>query len=125
QEDGAPHLSSGGKRHTQGGAHVTKRRQRAGLLGAAGVSSMMGAGAVGTLAQDQVEFSVYDLHNLDPGMTFIKQTVDAYMAAHPNVKINLTVLENTALKEKISAEMQSGNPPDLFQSWGGGTLAQQ
>ena len=21
--------------------------------------------------------------------------------------------------------MQSGNPPDLFQSWGGGTLAQQ
>jgi raffinose/stachyose/melibiose transport system substrate-binding protein len=104
---------------------VTKRRQRAGLLVAAGVSAMMVAGTVGTVAQDQVEFSVYDLHNLDPGMTFIKQTVDAYMAAHPNVKIDLTVLENTALKEKISAEMQSGNPPDLFQSWGGGTLAQQ
>ncbi len=86
------------------------------------------AGAVGTggaVAQDQVEFDLYDLHHVDPGKTFIQSEVDAYMAAHPNVKINLTVLENTALKDKIAAEMQSGNPPDLFQSWGGGTLAQQ
>jgi raffinose/stachyose/melibiose transport system substrate-binding protein len=86
------------------------------------------AGAVGTggaVAQDQVEFDLYDLHHVDPQKTFIQSEVDAYMAAHPNVKINLTVLENTALKDKIAAEMQSGNPPDLFQSWGGGTLAQQ
>ncbi len=83
-------------------------------------------GSAATFAQDQaVEFDLYDLHNLDPGKTFLENTVNDYMAAHPNVKINLTVLENTALKDKIAAEMQSGNPPDLFQSWGGGTLAQQ
>ena len=104
---------------------MTKRRQRVGLLVTAGVSAAMLVGTAGMVAQDQVEFDLYDLHNLDPGVTFIKDTVDSYMAAHPNVKINLTVLENTALKEKISTEMQSGNPPDLFQSWGGGTLAQQ
>jgi raffinose/stachyose/melibiose transport system substrate-binding protein len=104
---------------------VTKRRQRVGLLVAAAVSAAMLTGTVGVAAQDQVEFDVYDLHNLDPGLTFFKDTVDAYMAAHPNVKINMTVLDNAPLKEKISAEMQSGNPPDLFQSWGGGTLAQQ
>jgi raffinose/stachyose/melibiose transport system substrate-binding protein len=48
-----------------------------------------------------------------------------YMAAHPNVKIEQTVLENEAFKSKITTVMQAGSPPDLFQSWGGGTLAEQ
>ena len=41
------------------------------------------------------------------------------MAAHPNVKINVTVLENEAFKTKLATQMQSGDVPDLFQSWGG------
>jgi raffinose/stachyose/melibiose transport system substrate-binding protein len=94
------------------------------LAGAAAIlAGTLGTG--GALAQDPVEFDLYDLHHVDPQKTFILNEVNAYMAEHPNVKINLTVLENTALKDKIAAEMQSGNPPDLFQSWGGGTLAQQ
>ena len=104
---------------------MSRHRLRMGILATAGIAAVMVGSTAGMVAQDQVEFSVYDLHNLDPGLTFIKGTVDDYMAAHPNVKIDLTVLENTALKEKIAAEMQSGNPPDLFQSWGGGTLAAQ
>jgi raffinose/stachyose/melibiose transport system substrate-binding protein len=47
---------------------------------------------------------------------------DAYHAAHPNVTINITILENEAFKAKLTTVMQSGNPPDLFQSWGGGTM---
>ena len=47
------------------------------------------------------------------------------MAAHPNVTINVTVLENEAFKTKLATQMQSGEPPDLFQSWGGGTMAAQ
>ena len=104
---------------------MARHHQRVGFLATAGIAAALVAGTAGTVAQDQVEFDIYDLHNLDPGLTFIKDTVNAYMADHPNVKINVTILENTALKEKIAAEMQSGNPPDLFQSWGGGTLAQQ
>jgi raffinose/stachyose/melibiose transport system substrate-binding protein len=50
--------------------------------------------------------------------------VDAYMKAHPNVTIVNTVLENEAFKTKLTTVMQSGNPPDLFQSWGGGVLAE-
>ncbi len=104
---------------------MSRHRRRIGFLATAGIAAALITGTTGTVAQNPVEFDLYDLHNLDPGKTFITDTVNAYMAAHPNVKINLTVLENTALKEKIAAEMQSGNPPDLFQSWGGGTLAQQ
>ena len=46
-----------------------------------------------------------------------------YETAHPNVKIKITPLENEAFKAKLTTATQAGNPPDLFQSWGGGVLA--
>ena len=49
---------------------------------------------------------------------------DAYKAAHPNVKIKITVLENEAFKTKLAATPADAYP-DLFQSWGGGTMAAQ
>lgn len=53
----------------------------------------------------------------------LKQSfADAYTAAHPDVSIEITVLENEAFKAKLATVMQSGTPPDLFQSWGGGVL---
>ncbi len=47
-----------------------------------------------------------------------------YVADHPNVSIEITVLENEAFKSKLATAMQSGNPPDVFQTWGGGVLGQ-
>ncbi|HWP63552.1 MAG TPA: extracellular solute-binding protein [Candidatus Binatia bacterium] len=61
----------------------------------------------------------------DPGKTDFQNIADAYMAAHPNVKIEITILENEAFKAKLQTTMQSGQVPDLFQSWGGGTMAAQ
>ena len=46
-------------------------------------------------------------------------------AEENDVTINLTVLENEAFKDKLRIEMQSGNAPDLFQSWGGGVMREQ
>lgn len=51
-----------------------------------------------------------------------QQFADEYMAAHPNVEIQITVLENEAFKSKMTTVMQSGDPPDIFQSWGGGVM---
>ena len=47
---------------------------------------------------------------------------DEYMAAHPNVTIEITALENEAFKTKLTTVMQSNDPPDIFQSWGGGVM---
>jgi len=47
---------------------------------------------------------------------------DEYMAAHPDVTIEITVLENEAFKAKLTTVMQSGEPPDIFHSWGGGVM---
>jgi raffinose/stachyose/melibiose transport system substrate-binding protein len=49
---------------------------------------------------------------------------DEYMKAHPNVQIEITVLENDAFKQKLATAVQSGAPPDILQSWGGGVLTE-
>ena len=61
----------------------------------------------------------------DPGKTDFDNIAKAYMAAHPNVTIKTTVLENEAFKTKLATQIQGGDVPDLFQSWGGATMAQQ
>ncbi|HVN53042.1 MAG TPA: extracellular solute-binding protein [Anaerolineaceae bacterium] len=53
-----------------------------------------------------------------------QKLADEYHAAHPNVTIEITVLENEAFKTKMTTVMQSGQPPDIFQSWGGGLMNQ-
>ena len=60
----------------------------------------------------------------EPGKTDFKAIADAYTAAHPNVKINITALDNEAFKTKLAATPPDAYP-DLFQSWGGGTMAAQ
>jgi raffinose/stachyose/melibiose transport system substrate-binding protein len=103
---------------------MSRYRRTAALAAATAVlaGSLGGGGAV---AQDQVEFTFYDNHHLDPGQAFIKEAVAEYMAENPNVTINVEFLENALLKQEVSNDMQAGDPPDLFQGWGGGTLAQQ
>lgn len=47
-----------------------------------------------------------------------------YVEQNPDVSIEITVLENESFKAKLATAMQSGSPPDIFQSWGGGVLKQ-
>ncbi len=51
-----------------------------------------------------------------------QKLADEYHTAHPNVTIQITVMENEAFKTKLTTLMQSGQPPDIFQSWGGGGM---
>ncbi|RKQ87216.1 raffinose/stachyose/melibiose transport system substrate-binding protein [Solirubrobacter pauli] len=67
----------------------------------------------------------WHIQNNPPMKGIWADAVQAYQADHPNVKINVTVLENEAFKAKLTTTMQSGKVPDIFQSWGGGTLKEQ
>jgi raffinose/stachyose/melibiose transport system substrate-binding protein len=51
-----------------------------------------------------------------------QKLADEYMEAHKNVTIEITVMENENFKTKLTSLMQAGDPPDIFQSWGGGTM---
>ena len=50
---------------------------------------------------------------------------DEFTALHPNVTIDINVLENEAFKAALQTNLQAGDVPDLFQSWGGGGLREQ
>lgn len=47
---------------------------------------------------------------------------DKFMAAHPNVKIEITTMSADDFKTKLATQMAAGDPPDLFHTWDGGTL---
>lgn len=76
-------------------------------------------------AAEPVTITWWHITTKDPGLSDWQKMADDYMAAHPNVKIEITVLENEAFKTKLTTVMQSNDPPDIFQSWGGGTFNQQ
>jgi raffinose/stachyose/melibiose transport system substrate-binding protein len=67
----------------------------------------------------------WHITTIDPGKTLWQDMANEYMAKHPNVKINITILENEAFKTKLTTVTQAGTPPDIFQSWGGGTMNDQ
>ncbi len=67
----------------------------------------------------------WHINNNDPGKSLWQAMADEFHAAHPNVTIKITVLENDTFKPKLQTEIQGGNVPDLFQSWGGGGMAEQ
>jgi raffinose/stachyose/melibiose transport system substrate-binding protein len=76
-------------------------------------------------ASEPVTVTWWHITTKDPGLTDWQKMADDYMAEHPNVKIEITVLENEAFKTKLTTVMQSNDPPDIFQSWGGGSFNQQ
>jgi len=73
-------------------------------------------------AQDQVTINWWHISTEATQAAYWQDLADAYMAEHPNVNIEITILENAAFKERLVTVMQANDPPDLFQSWGGAVL---
>jgi raffinose/stachyose/melibiose transport system substrate-binding protein len=78
-----------------------------------------------TETMEPVTIEWWHIENNDPGLTLWQDIADEYMAMHPNVTINITVQENEAFKSALQTNLQAGDVPDIFQSWGGGGLREQ
>jgi raffinose/stachyose/melibiose transport system substrate-binding protein len=74
---------------------------------------------------EPVTIEWWHIQNTDPMMTVWQTFADEFMAANPNVTIDITVMENEAFKAALQTNLQAGDVPDLFQSWGGGGLREQ
>jgi raffinose/stachyose/melibiose transport system substrate-binding protein len=80
-------------------------------------------GGVATIsAQDKVTINWWHITTAEDQAAVWQSLADEYMEMHPNVDIEITILENEAFKDRMLTVMQAGDPPDLFQSWGGGVL---
>jgi raffinose/stachyose/melibiose transport system substrate-binding protein len=76
-------------------------------------------------AAEPVTIEWWHIQNTDPMMTVWQDMANEFMEANPNVTINITVMENEAFKAALQTNLQAGEVPDLFQSWGGGGLREQ
>ena len=95
------------------------------VAGCGGGDDKSDSAATKSSPDEPVTIEWWHIQNNDPMKTIWKDAADQYMAAHPNVKVKITVLENEAFKSKLTTTMQGGKVPDMFQSWGGGTLKEQ
>src|ERR1044071_4948290 len=61
-----------------------------------------------------------------PLQTFWQKVADDFHAAHPTVTIKISAIETNDLqRNRIPAALLSGNPPEIFQAWGGGEIQEQ
>ncbi len=79
---------------------------------------------IASAQDDTVTIDWWHINTNENEAAFWQSVADAYMEEHPNVNIEITILENEAFKSRLVTVMQAGDPPDLFQSWGGGVLWQ-
>jgi len=93
------------------------------VLGAACLM-LTGCSKAGAKKTEKV-ISFWHLDTTDEQQAAWRQIADNFEAKHPGVKIEITVLENEAYKQKVATVIQSGNPPDIFRSWGGGVMIDQ
>lgn len=73
-------------------------------------------------AQEDVTIRWWHIQTVEAEGAYWEQVAADFMEANPHVTIEITVLDNEAFKQRIITNMQAGDPPDLFQSWGGGPL---
>ena len=61
-----------------------------------------------------------------PGKVFWQKVADDFHAAHPTVTVKIEAIETNQLQRtRIPAALLSGQPPDIFQAWGGGEIVEQ
>ncbi|MDQ0861894.1 ABC transporter substrate-binding protein [Bacillus sp. V2I10] len=70
------------------------------------------------------ENQVIEMWHIETGERekYFEDIVAQFEKDHPGKKVKLLRIPNDAYKQKLSVAMSGGNPPDIFQSWGGGWL---
>src|ERR1041385_8420049 len=95
------------------------RRSRELLIGALALMTAV------TAYSGPVKLTWWHNANQDPGMSFWQTVANEYHAAHPNVTIDVVPIQNGQFTTKTPVALKSQDPPDGYQQWGGGQLADQ
>lgn len=103
------------------------RRTLLGLAGAGAGACLLSACGDGESSDPNAPQTInwWHIQNTEPMLPVWAALATEYKAAHSNVTLDIQPLENEAFKAKLTTATQAGDPPDLFQSWGGGVLKQQ
>lgn len=109
-------------------------RRRTALVGLAGILALSACGggqgtgqatATGAASGGKVTLTWWHNATADPLKGFWQQVADDYTREHPNVTFEISPVQNEQFGTKLPVALQSDNPPDLFQEWGGGQMVTQ
>src|SRR5438046_2020916 len=104
------------------------RRTLLALAGASAGATLAGCGSGGSKSgsgSSSKTIRWWHIANTDPMKSQWATIAQQFQAAHAGVKFEITPIENEAFKTKLTTNIQAGDPPDIFHTWGGGVLAQQ
>ncbi|TCL61788.1 carbohydrate ABC transporter substrate-binding protein (CUT1 family) [Hydrogenispora ethanolica] len=73
-----------------------------------------------TLAKKKISFWHIQVNKVTGSI--LDAAVKRFEKDHPDVDVEVVASENDPYKTKLKIAMGSGNPPDVFHSWGGGWL---
>jgi raffinose/stachyose/melibiose transport system substrate-binding protein len=86
---------------------------------------VVSSGSAGAKSSKGVTLVWWNNANQGPGKALWAQVAKEFQKAHPGVTIKNVPLQNEQFTTKIPIALQSNNPPDVFQNWGGGQLVDQ
>ncbi len=87
------------------------------------VFALTGLAAV-SAQEEEVTIRWWHINTNEAEAAFYQSLADQFAEENPHVNFEITVLGNEEFKAQLTTVMQAGDPPDLFQSWGGGVLWQ-
>lgn len=65
---------------------------------------------------------LWDIATEDPNKKIQEGAVSRFMKAYPNVKVEVTHIQNDTYKQKLVVAMSSGQCPTMYMHWGGGPM---
>jgi raffinose/stachyose/melibiose transport system substrate-binding protein len=87
-------------------------------------SSTTGGGSAS--ASGKVTLTWWNNGTNQPLLGVYQSAIKSFEAANPGITIqNVPIQNETLQKTKIPLALQGNNPPNIYQQWGGGVLAQQ
>ena len=105
-----------------------KTRKHWALLALVALAATVSAiAASGGIAAQKKAVTLVWWHNATQGegLKLWKQVAAEFHKLHPDVTVKAVPLQNEQFTTKIPIALQSSNPPDVFQNWGGGQLVDQ
>lgn len=107
-------------------SHTLRRRWFLSVIGAsAGAAFLSACRKRESSSPGSKTIDWWHIQNTEPMLSVWAGLAKDFEVTHPGVRVNITPLENEAFKAKLTTVTQAGNPPHIFNSWGGGVLRQQ